>query len=252
MGIEALTLGVAPDGENINQDCGSTHPEVLAQRVVEWGCDLGAALDGDGDRLMLVDHEGRLVNGDATLLLCARQMKAENRLPGDGVVATVMSNLAFEKALAAEGIHLYRTQVGDKYVAATMAERGLALGGEQSGHVIFSRLAPTGDGLLTLVQVLGVLASTGKTLAELARLEPFPQVLVNVRVREKQPLDAVPEIARAIAEGEARLGNRGRLLVRYSGTEPLLRIMVEGQELGEIRAISSAIEQAAQRALGTR
>lgn len=249
LGVDTCTMGVTPDGENINLECGSTHPEALAELVVASGCDLGAAFDGDGDRLILVDHQGRLIDGDAILLMCARRMKGEGRLVGDGVVATVMSNLALEKALAEDGIRLYRTQVGDKYVAEKMNQDGLVLGGEQSGHIIFSELAPTGDGLLTLVQVLRILAAEGKPLAELGRLEPFPQVLVNVRVTEKTPLDAVPEMASAIAGAQSRLEDRGRLLVRYSGTEPLLRIMVEGQELGEIRDVANGLAATARKVL---
>jgi phosphoglucosamine mutase len=249
LGVDVLCSGIAPDGRNINQACGSTHPETLARIVTESGCELGAALDGDGDRLLLVDRYGQLVNGDAILLMCARHMKREGRLPGDGIVATVMSNLALEQTLAAEGITLHRTQVGDKYVAEEMERRGLALGGEQSGHIIFSEYAPTGDGLLTLMQVLRLLISERKPFDELAYLKPFPQVLVNVPVKEKRDVKEVPEIAQAMAEAERRIAGRGRLLVRFSGTEPLLRIMLEGPDEGEIQALSASIAEATRRNL---
>jgi len=249
LGVDALCSGIAPDGRNINQACGSTHPETLARIVTESRCDLGAALDGDGDRLLLVDRYGQLVNGDAILLMCARHMKREDRLPGDGIVATVMSNLALEHALADEGITLHRTQVGDKYVAEEMERRGLALGGEQSGHIIFSEYASTGDGLLTLMQVLRLLITERKPLHELAYLKPFPQVLVNVPVKEKRDIKEVPEIAQAMAEAERRIAGRGRLLVRFSGTEPLLRIMLEGPDEGEIQALSASIAEATRRNL---
>jgi phosphoglucosamine mutase len=243
------SLGITPNGRNINDACGSTHPEQLARRVVESRCDFGAALDGDGDRLLLVDGDGQLINGDAILLMCARHMKAEQRLPGPGIVATVMSNLALEQALGSEEIDLFRTKVGDKYVAEEMERRGLVLGGEQSGHIIFSDYSPTGDGLLTLLQVLRVVAGSTKPLKELAYLKPFPQVLINVPVREKRDVHQVPEIAHAMEEAERQMAGRGRLLVRFSGTEPLLRIMMEGPDEGEIRALSVSIAEATRRSL---
>ena len=249
IGVEVLSSGVSPDGRNINENCGSTHPEVLARIVTESGCDFGAALDGDGDRLLLVDRHGQLVNGDAILLMCARHMKREDRLPGAGIVATVMSNLALERALTVEGIALHRTQVGDRHVAEEMEGRGIALGGEQSGHIIFSEYAPTGDGLLTLLQVLRVLVSEKKPLHELAHLKPFPQILVNVPVKEKRDVREVPEIVHAMEEAERQIAGRGRLLVRFSGTEPLLRIMLEGPDEGEIRALSASIAEATRRNL---
>ena len=250
LGLTVVSMGITPDGRNINQNCGSTHPEHMARRVVETNSDLGAALDGDGDRLILADHEGNIINGDAILLMCARRLKRENRLPGPGVVATVMSNLALEKALEVEGIRLCRTQVGDKYVSEEMSRQGLPLGGEQSGHIIFSDHAPTGDGLLTLLQVLRVMTLEGKSLAELARLEPFPQVLLNIRVKDKPEIVTVPEIALAAEVAEQRLKGRGRVLIRYSGTEPLLRIMMEGPDEAEILELSDSVGDAARRAIG--
>ena len=247
--IDFEPIGVTPDGRNINDTSGSTHPEQLARHVVESRCDLGAALDGDGDRLLLVDGDGQLINGDAILLMCARHMKAEQRLPGPSIVATVMSNLALEQALESEEIGFFRTKVGDKYVAEEMERRGLALGGEQSGHIIFSDFSSTGDGLLTLLQVLRVVATLAKPLKELAYLRQFPQVLVNVPIKEKRDVQQVPEIAHAMEEAERQMAGRGRLLVRFSGTEPLLRIMMEGPDEGEIRALSASIAEATRRSL---
>lgn len=251
LGVRVHALSVTPDGRNINRGCGSTHPELVGKAVVEQGCELGASLDGDGDRLLLVDSRGRLVDGDAILLLCARRWKKETRL-GGGVVATVMSNMAFELALAEEGIPLYRTPVGDKYVALEMARRHAAIGGEQSGHIIFSDFASTGDGLLTLLQVLRILSEEGKSLEELGRLETFPQVLVNVRVRTRPAVAEVPAIAEALQEAERALDGKGRVLVRYSGTEPLLRIMMEGPDPAEIERLAARIERAVKDSIGMR
>jgi len=250
LGLRARTLAATPDGTNINRDCGSTHIEGLAATVRGERLDLGAALDGDGDRLLLVDGKGRLVDGDAILLMCARRLKQEGRLASGGVVATVMSNMALELALKAEGLELHRTPVGDKFVAMEMSERRIIIGGEQSGHIIFSDFASTGDGLLTLVQVLRVLALEGKGLDAIGYLDPFPQVLVNVRVRERPDVRSVPAIAEAIARAEAELDGKGRVLVRYSGTEPLLRIMMEGPDEAEFASLTSDVRLAVERAIG--
>ena len=216
LGFEVTSIACEPDGRNINLDCGSTHPERLARLVVEEGCDLGVAFDGDGDRAILVDAGGRLVDGDAVMLLCARQMQAAGRLRGNAVVATVMSNIGLEIALRELGIGLVRTPVGDKYVMEELLRDNLSLGGEQSGHVIFPDFLYTGDGIVTALNVLRVMAETGRTLADLAGdLKTFPQVLLNLRVRERRDWMTIPEAAQAIADVEARLGGRGRLLVRY-------------------------------------
>jgi phosphoglucosamine mutase len=241
-------LAADPNGENINDRCGSTHMIELSKAVVAKGCDLGAALDGDGDRLLMVDRNGRVVDGDALLLLAARRLKKEGRI--GAVVATVMSNMALERALADEGLALHRAAVGDKFVAQEMAERNIILGGEQSGHIIFGDHGSTGDGLLTLLQVLRVLALEGRGLEELGRLDPFPQVLLNVRVRERPEVKDVPGLARAIDEASKRLERRGRVLVRYSGTEPLLRIMMEGPDKAEIETLAKSVEQAAKASIG--
>jgi phosphoglucosamine mutase len=204
--------------------------------VVERQLQLGIAFDGDGDRAIFVDHRGSIVNGDAVLLMCADQLRREGRLKGDAVVATVMSNIGLEIALRERGIELVRCAVGDKYVMEEMFARNLSLGGEQSGHVIFSDYLFTGDGLCTALNVLRTVALTGRTLADLAAdLTAYPQVLLNVRVRTKVDLRTVPAVAAVIERVEARLAGHGRLLVRYSGTEPLLRVMLEGRDEREIR-----------------
>ena len=242
LGFEVDTIGTSPDGRNINLGCGSTHPEQLAAFIVAGGHRMGVAFDGDGDRAIFVDEQGRIVDGDAVMLMCARRLKAEGRLSGDVVVATVMSNIGLEIALKASGIELVRCQVGDKYVMEEMLKRGASLGGEQSGHVIFSDYLFTGDGLCTALQVLRVLAATGRTLGDLAAdLTTYPQVLVNVRVKQKTDVRQVPALAEVISRVEAQLAGHGRLLVRYSGTEPLLRIMLEGRNQGEIRAWADEI-----------
>jgi phosphoglucosamine mutase len=250
LGFETIVLGATPDGRNINLECGSTHPERLAATVREKGCRLGVAFDGDGDRAIFVDGSGRIVDGDAVLLMCARQMQAQGRLKGDAVVATVMSNIGLELALRETGIELVRTPVGDKYVMEEMLRRGLSIGGEQSGHIIFSDHLFTGDGLATAMNVLRVMADTGRELADLAsQLVSYPQTLVNVRVREKKDLSSVPAVADAMGRIDRRLAGQGRLLVRYSGTEPLLRIMIEGRNQEEIQAWAAEIAAAVRQEL---
>ena len=251
LGFDTIVIGNRPDGRNINLACGSTHPELLAQTVVERGCAMGVAFDGDGDRAIFVDHRGHIIDGDAVLLMCGHQLKREGRLKGDAIVATVMSNIGLEIALTSLGIALVRTAVGDKYVMEEMLNRNLALGGEQSGHIIFSEYLFTGDGLCTALNVLRTVALSGRTLADLASdLTTYPQVLLNVRVREKVELRSVPAVADAIARVEARLAGQGRLLVRYSGTEPLLRVMLEGQHQDEIRGWAQEIVDAVKKHIG--
>jgi phosphoglucosamine mutase len=242
MGFDVQPIGVSPNGRNINLDCGSTHLAGLAKAVVESGARLGVAFDGDGDRALFVDHKGRVVDGDALLLMAALYLKARDRLPGNAIVATVMSNIGLEIALRDRGIAMVRTQVGDKYVMEEMIKRGIALGGEQSGHVIFSEHLFTGDGMATALNVLRIMADTGKELSELAgALVTYPQVLVNVRVRERADLATVPAIAETMKKVERGLAGKGRLLVRYSGTEPLLRIMLEGKDDDEIKGWANEI-----------
>jgi len=209
------------------------------------------AFDGDGDRAIFVDDRGRVVDGDAVLLMCGAQLQREGRLKGNAIVATVMSNIGLEIALKSLGIDLIRCPVGDKYVMEEMLKRDLSLGGEQSGHIIFSDYLFTGDGLCTALNVLRTIALTGRTLADLAGdLTTYPQVLLKVRVREKTSLDSVPQIAAAITRVESRVAGQGRLLVRYSGTEPLLRVMVEGRDQNEIRTWAQEIVDAVKEHLG--
>jgi phosphoglucosamine mutase len=235
LGFDVHAIGVSPDGRNINLGCGSTVMATLQAKVADVGARLGVAFDGDGDRALFVDHLGQRIDGDAVMLICAEQMRREGRLRGDAIVATVMSNLGLELALKARGLELVRCPVGDKYVMEEMLRRGIALGGEQSGHVIFADHLFTGDGMATALHVLRTMAASGRELADLAAaLTTFPQVLVNVRVRERLDIGSVPAIASVMRDVERRLDGHGRLLVRYSGTEPLLRIMMEGRDQDEL------------------
>ncbi len=219
--------------------------------MVRSGASLGVAFDGDGDRAIFVDEHGHVVNGDAVLLMCARQLRDEGRLRGNAIVATVMSNIRLEIALKDLGIGVVRCAVGDKYVMEEMQSRELSLGGEQSGHIIFSDYLFTGDGLCTALNVLRTMCATGRTLGALASdLVSYPQVLLNTRVREKVDVTTVPAIADAIARVEARIAGEGRLLVRYSGTEPLLRVMIEGKNQGDIRRWAQDIIDVVKETLG--
>jgi phosphoglucosamine mutase len=251
LGFDVELVGGTPDGRNINLDCGSTHPETLARAVCNSGARMGIAFDGDGDRAIFVDADGAIVDGDAVLLLCSRHMKRTGRLAGNAVAATVMSNIGLELALRESGIEMLRCPVGDKYVMEEMLRRRLSIGGEQSGHIIFSDHLFTGDGIATALNVLRVMAETGRELADLAsELVTYPQVLLNVRVRERKDLSLVPEIRQAMTHVEERLAGEGRLLVRYSGTEPLLRVMIEGKDQAEIHAWASEIAGVVREHLG--
>jgi len=242
LGFHVDAIGVAPDGRNINLNCGSTHLQPLQQRVVESGARMGVAFDGDGDRALFVEHLGRVVDGDAVLLMAADQLKREGRLAGDAIVATVMSNIGLEIALRERGISIARCPVGDKYVVEEMQRRGLVLGGEQSGHVIFAEHLMTGDGIGTALQVLRIMDATGKDLSELASaLVTYPQILLNVRVRERADYMKVPAIADCIRQVEGQVNGQGRVLIRYSGTEPLLRIMIEGKDDTQIKGWAEEI-----------
>jgi len=250
LGFDVIAAGDNPDGRNINLACGSTHPALLAGLVVSEKCRLGVAFDGDGDRAILVDHRGHVVDGDAVLLMLGAHFKQQGKLPGDTVVATVMSNVGLEIAFRDRGIRMLRTPVGDKYVMEEMLAGGFALGGEQSGHVILAEHLPTGDGMATALAVLRVMAESGKELAELAgELRTFPQTLVNVRVKDKTPVAEVPIIQAAIDRVETALDGRGRVLVRYSGTEPLLRIMIEGEDQATVQAWAEEIADAVRSSL---
>ena len=255
LGARVTPLFAAPDGRNINLGCGAMDVGGLRKAVLAGSAEMGVAFDGDADRAMFVSRSGKLVDGDAVLLLAAMALHREGRLTGpDGVptvVATVMSNLGLERALAAHGIRLLRTPVGDKYVLEEMLRTGAVLGGEQSGHVIFSDYTTTGDGLLTALRVIQVMKETGQGLDELTReLEVYPQRLVNVRVKSRKPLSELPAVVEEIRSAEQALGDTGRVLVRFSGTEPLARVMIEGPDLVQVEALTARIAAAIQRELG--
>ena len=253
LGAEVVRIGTSPNGFNINHECGSTHPETVAAAVVAQGADLGIALDGDADRVVLVDEKGQVIDGDQVLAMIATQWQAEGRLNGDGVVATLMSNLGLEQYLADRDLRLYRTKVGDRYVVEKMREGGFNLGGEQSGHIIMTDYGTTGDGLLAALQVLAVLLKKDRPVSEVSRpFQPLPQKLFNIRTAERIDL-AMPSIERLIKDGQARLGKTGRLLVRASGTEPLIRVMVEAQDEGlmtdVLQSVGGGIKAIAERNL---
>ncbi len=251
LGASVTVICAEPNGRNINLNCGALHLEALREAVTAPGVDAGVAFDGDADRAIFVSRSGKIVDGDAVLLASARALKAAGRLTGDLVVATVMSNLGLQKALEREGIRLTRTPVGDKYVLEEMVRLDAAIGGEQSGHIIFRQYATTGDGLLTALRLFETARQAGAGLDELtADLRVYPQKLVNVRVRSKKPLDEVPEVAREIRQVEEALGGAGRVLVRFSGTEPLARVMVEGPDMGCVDAYTARIADAIRREMG--
>ncbi len=253
LGARVSAIGIKPDGQNINAGCGSLHPEKLQERVVGEGADLGIAFDGDADRVIFVDHRGRVVNGDRIMAICALHLQERGALAKNSVVATVMSNLGLERCLEEAGIKLLRTQVGDRYVVEKMRAGGYNFGGEQSGHLIFMDHNTTGDGMLSALQLLAVMAASGKPLAELAKvMEPYPQILLNVKVREKVPLTENGAISRQMTMITEKLGRSGRLLVRYSGTENKLRIMLEGEESDTIRNLAEELAETVERELGIR
>ena len=250
-GAEVRPIFCTPNGRNINLDCGALHVEHLQRAVVEQKADLGVAFDGDADRAIFVSASGKIVDGDAVLLIAARSLKAGGHLKGDIVVSTVMSNLGLERALARDGIRMLRTPVGDKYVLEEMVRAGAVLGGEQSGHVIFREWATTGDGMLTALRMLETACRTGAGLDELTRgLQIYPQRLYNVRVREKKPLTELLAVEHEISACEKELGSAGRVLVRFSGTEPLVRVMVEGPELAQVENFGQRIARAIEREIG--
>jgi phosphoglucosamine mutase len=251
LGAGVTVLHARPDGTNINAGCGSTHPEELQRRVVAEGAHVGLAFDGDADRVLAVDHEGRLVDGDQLVALCALDRRDRGLLSGDTVVVTVMTNLGFRLAMAERGIKCVETQVGDRYVLEALEEGAWSLGGEQSGHVIFRDLATTGDGLLTGLQVLDVVARSGRPLAELAAvMTRLPQVLRNVRVADRDGLDAAEALWSEVHQAEAALGDRGRVLIRPSGTEPVVRVMVEAPTHADAEAVATRLIAAVERNLG--
>ena len=241
----------SPDGRNINADCGALHPEIVAAEVKERGAVMGFTFDGDADRALFADEHGRVINGDAVMLACARDLHARGELAGALVVATTMSNMGFEAALGRSGIRMLRAPVGDKYVLEEMQKSGASLGGEQSGHILMPAKATTGDGLLTALMVLDVVHRSGKTLGELvADLKNFPQVILNVRVREKKPLDGFPAVVAAIRAAETELHGNGRVVIRYSGTEALARVMIEAEDESRMRHHAETIAAAIRAELG--
>jgi len=248
LGAEVVTIGDKPDGTNINEACGALHPKTLGRKVREMRCDVGLALDGDGDRAMLIDENGEIVNGDGVMAICSDAMHRAGLLKGGGVVGTTMSNLGLELALEKNGLHLVRTDVGDRYVVERMLADGYNLGGEQSGHLLFLDHATTGDGILSGLMVLEVMLKTGKRLSELAKIyEQFPQVNYSRAVVDRPPIETLAQTNEAIRAVEAALGKEGRVVVRYSGTSKKIRVMVEGRDEGMVQTYAEQILQAAGR-----
>jgi len=251
LGANVIAINATPDGRNINRDCGSLHIDSLRDKVVKERAVLGVAFDGDADRSLFVDGEGNFVDGDATLLALATHLQSHAQLKGDVVVATVMSNIGLEIALRSAGIGLVRTDVGDKYVLEELLRRGASLGGEQSGHIILPELSLAGDGMITTLCLLRALSESRKTLAEMtAAFKRYPQILLNVRVREKVPFTDLAPVQAEVKEVEELLSQKGRLLLRYSGTEPLARVMIEGEDQSEIDEYARRIAEAIEREIG--
>jgi phosphoglucosamine mutase len=250
VGADVITIGASPDGRNINAGCGSMHLETLRECVVTERASVGVAFDGDADRALFVSAEGNVVNGDGVLLAAARFLKSQQRLPGARVVGTSMSNLGLERVLARENISLARADVGDRYVLEEMLRSGSVLGGEQSGHIIFLEDSPAGDGLLTALKMASLVSMHG-ALSELVNgLKDYPQTIVNVKVRSKPPLDSLPEVSRMLAEARSTLGESGRIVLRYSGTEPLARVMVEAEHESDVQRFSQSLANALRDSIG--
>jgi phosphoglucosamine mutase len=250
LGAEVIAMGVQPDGQNINAGCGSLHLEALQKRVVAEGAELGVAFDGDADRALFICANGHVVNGDGVLLVVGRYLKAQKQLKQDRVVATSMSNLGLERILAQEGITLARAAVGDRYVLEEMLKSGNNLGGEQSGHIIFLDDSPAGDGLLTAVKIASLVALRGPLEKLAAGLKDYPQIILNVKVKTKPPMESLPEVSRALGEAQKALGESGRVVLRYSGTEPLARVMVEAEHHEDVKRYSESIANALRAAIG--
>ena len=241
LGAEVITIGVDPNGTNINEGCGSTSPEALCEKVKEMRADIGIALDGDADRVVIVDEKGQLVDGDQLMAVIAKSWNDQGKLQAGGVVATVMSNLGFERFLESEKLNLVRTPVGDRYVVEHMRQHGFNVGGEQSGHIVLTDFSTTGDGLVSALQILAVVVSSGKPVSEVcSQFEPIPQLLQNVRFSSGKPLEEATVIE-AIKDGESRLGQSGRIVIRPSGTEPLIRVMAEGDDKTLVEDVVSDI-----------
>jgi len=251
LGATVIAIGNEPDGVNINAGIGAMHPEVMCAAVKEHGADLGLALDGDADRLVACDERGELLDGDVIMAMCARDLQQRGKLRGGAVVATVMSNLGLEYSLEEVGLTLMRTPVGDRYVVEAMRSGGYNLGGEQSGHLVFTDMATTGDGMVAALQLLTIMRRTGSTLSQLSRvMTRLPQMLSGVKVARKEPLDTLPKLSRTIRAAETELAGKGRVLVRYSGTEAKLRIMAEGDDETQLQRILDRIGEVAREELG--
>ncbi len=251
LGASIAVVSALPNGKNINHNCGSTHPESMVDAVRKYKADIGIAFDGDGDRVILCDEKGNIIDGDAILAMAAIHMKKEGRLKGNGVVSTVMSNIGLELALKNEGIKLIRANVGDRYVLENMLKEGFVLGGEQSGHIIFAEYNTAGDGIVTALQVLALMVMSGRKLSDLAGvMKHYPQVMINVKVTKKLPFVSMPDVERAIQHVSDALKDKGRVLVRYSGTEPLVRVMVEGPEHDLIQSYAQEIAGTIKKTIG--
>ena len=250
LGADVIAMNHAPDGKNINANCGSLHPEGMQKRVVQSGAALGVAFDGDADRAIFSSATGKLVDGDGVLLVAARYLKSAGSLKGNVVVGTTMANLGLERALEDSGLKLARTAVGDRYVLEEMQRIGANFGGEQSGHILFLDDATTGDGMLTALKLASIISIAGPLDSLVADLKIFPQKIVNVRVRSKPPLDSLPEVARLLREAEQALGNSGRVVLRYSGTEPLARVMVEAERDEDVHRWTESLAGALRSAIG--
>jgi phosphoglucosamine mutase len=250
LGAEVIAIGNTPDGKNINADCGSLHPEKMQQRVAETGAALGVAFDGDADRAIFASKSGRLVDGDGVLLVLGRYFKTSGTLKGEVVVGTTMANLGLERALEKSGLKLARTAVGDRYVLEEMLRSGANLGGEQSGHILFLDDATTGDGMLTAIKMASVIALAGPLDDLVAEMKVFPQKIVNVKVKSKPSLDSLPEVSRELAAAEKALGTSGRVVLRYSGTEPLARVMVEAEHEDDVRLWTDTLANSLRVAIG--
>ncbi len=250
LGCDIVCIGIEPDGRNINAGCGSLHLEKLQQQVPAEKAAFGVAFDGDADRALFVTANGSIVNGDGVLLAVARHLKSQNKLPGNRVVATSMSNLGLERILARENISLARTNVGDRYVLEEMLKSGNVLGGEQSGHVIFLEDSPAGDGLLTAVKIASLVALKGSLESLVTGFKDYPQTIVNVKVKSKPPLDSLPEVVKALSDANSALGDNGRIVLRYSGTEQLARVMVEAEHDSDVQRFSHSIASALRSSIG--
>jgi phosphoglucosamine mutase len=250
LGAKVIAMGDRPDGRNINAGCGSLHLEGLQKRVLAERATLGVAFDGDADRALFVCASGKIINGDGVLLAAARFLKSQGKLKGNRVVATSMSNLGLERVLAREGIDLARAAVGDRYVLEEMLRSNNVLGGEQSGHVIFLDDSPAGDGLLTAVKVASLVSMSGRLESLIFGLKDYPQIIVNVKVKSKPPLESLPEVSRALAEAQSALGENGRVVLRYSGTEPLARVMVEAEHDSDVQRFSQSLANALRQSIG--